>query len=128
MLQLKDFQERSLDALKKYYAACHRLDTVGMAFYAITEEQWGAGHSYNNVPELAGVPYVCVRIPTGGGKTLVAAHAAGITQRHLLGADHSVVLWLVPSNTIREQTYNALRDRQHPYRQALEHEAGPVES
>jgi type III restriction enzyme len=127
MLQLKDFQERSLDALKKYYAACHRLGKVGTAFYDVTTDLWGKGIGYNDVPELAGVPYVCIRIPTGGGKTLVAAHAAGITQRQLLTADHSVVLWLVPSNTIREQTYDALRNRQHPYRQALEHEAGPIE-
>ena len=39
---------------------------------------------------------------------------------------HSVALWLVPSNAIREQTLNALKDRAHPYRQTLESNLGDV--
>jgi type III restriction enzyme len=127
MLPPKDYQDRSLEALRKYFAACHRLGKVGTAFYDTTEELWGTGLQYNDVRELAGVPYVCIRIPTGGGKTLVAAYAAGITQQRLLIADRSVILWLVPSNSILEQTYNALHNRQHDYRQALERDAGPIE-
>ncbi|MBP8820720.1 MAG: DEAD/DEAH box helicase family protein, partial [Brachymonas sp.] len=44
---------------------------------------------------------------------------------HLLRCEHSVVLWLVPSKPIREQTIKALKDRSHPYHAALR-EAGPI--
>ena len=39
--------------------------------------------------------------------------------------EHSVILWLVPSKPIREQTLRALRNRRHPYHAALR-EAGPI--
>ena len=42
--------------------------------------------------------------PTGGGKTLIACHATGLAIHELLRADRAVVLWLVPSNTILNQT------------------------
>ena len=70
------------------------------------------------------MPYVCLRVPTGGGKTLLACHAAGIAKGNLLRAEQAVV----PSQTILTQTADALRDPRHPYRRALETAcAGPVE-
>lgn len=65
------------------------------------------------------VPQVCIRIPTGGGKTLMAAHAIERAARHYVGAAFPVVLWLVPTNTIRSQTRDALLTPGHPYREAL---------
>jgi type III restriction enzyme len=69
---------------------------------------------------LPDLPYVCLRLPTGGGKTLVAAHSVEIAAREYLQTDSPLVVWLVPSNAILSQTLQALRDRKHPYRQALE--------
>ena len=65
--------------------------------------------------------------PTGGGKTLLACYAAGLAQRQFMRAERAVVLWLVPSNTILDQTADALRDPRHPYRRALELACGAVE-
>jgi type III restriction enzyme len=65
------------------------------------------------------MPYVCLRIPTGGGKTLVAAHAIGDAAVVHLQVTNPMVLWLVPSTPIRDQTLAALKDRAHPYRAAL---------
>jgi type III restriction enzyme len=73
------------------------------------------------------MPYVCLRVPTGGGKTLLACYAAGLAQREFMRAERAVVLWLVPSNTILDQTADALRDPRHPYRRALELACGAVE-
>ncbi|MBK6906676.1 MAG: DEAD/DEAH box helicase family protein [Rhodocyclaceae bacterium] len=73
---------------------------------------------------FAGMPYVCLRIPTGGGKTLLGAHAVACAARHYTGQDRPVALWLVPTNTIRQQTLNALRQPGHPYREALEEHFG----
>src|SRR5690606_36401510 len=65
------------------------------------------------------VPVACIRIPTGGGKTLMAAHAIDIAARDYVGTRAPLALWLVPSNTIRTQTLQALKTPGHPYRQAL---------
>ncbi|MCL4204152.1 MAG: DEAD/DEAH box helicase family protein [Pirellulaceae bacterium] len=120
MLELKEYQKRSLAALESYLCMAA---TAGdkMAFLHHTERP------YRSVPQLPGLPYICLRIPTGGGKTLVACHSLGVVATEFLQTETVVCLWLVPSNTIREQTLAALRDRRHPYRQAVEaHFSGPV--
>lgn len=71
-------------------------------------------------PESEAFPYVCIRVPTGGGKTIIAAHSVGVASRAFLQAERAMVLWLAPSNTIVEQTLKALRDRRHFYRAALD--------
>ena len=70
------------------------------------------------------MPYICLRLPTGGGKTVLASYAVSVAQKAYLEQDYPVVLWLVPTNTIREQTLEALKKVGHPYRQALENEFG----
>jgi type III restriction enzyme len=57
---------------------------------------------------LADAPTVCLRLPTGGGKTLVAAQSISIAGREFLDQEFPLVLWLVPTTIIREQTYAAL--------------------
>jgi type III restriction enzyme len=127
MLQPKEYQQRALHWLQRYFENCHRLNSASTAFYETTSEIYGGyGLSYRPVRELPGLPYVCLRIPTGGGKTLVASYAVGIANKHLLHAEQSLVVWLTPSDAIREQTLAALRDRQHPYRQALDASLGNV--
>src|SRR5712692_9662137 len=113
MLPLRNYQQRSLDALEAYLAFTTQ-HGARTAFVLQTERP------YRPVQQLPALPYVCLRVPTGGGKTLMACHALGITARTYLHADRAVCLWLVPSNTIRDQALTALRNRQHPYRQAID--------
>ena len=113
-LSLKEYQERTLKTLTAYYHNCLRLQNANTAFYDLTERP------YASVEGLPGMPYICLRLPTGGGKTFVACHAVGITASELLKTESPIVLWLVPSNAIRDQTLNALKNRAHPYRDALE--------
>ncbi|MGO9380118.1 MAG: DEAD/DEAH box helicase [Dissulfurispiraceae bacterium] len=126
MLTLKDYQQRTLEALKAYFVSCSQTGNANTAFYSTTLALLDVGIPYNPVSALPGLPYVCLRIPTGGGKTLVACHSIGIASKHLLHAENTVALWLVPSNAIREQTLNALKEPRHPYRLALEAALGPV--
>lgn len=132
MFTLREYQQHTLNALRRYFQTCVQLSSAGtanaanVAYYQCTLDNFQLGMSYNPVPELSGLPYVCLRIPTGGGKTFVACYAVASATKDLLQADQSVVLWLVPSNTIREQTLNALKDRRHPYRLALEENLGAV--
>ena len=65
------------------------------------------------------IPHICFKVPTGGGKTLLAAAAL-----ERLNRPAGLVLWLVPSNAIYQQTKTALWNREHPYRQMLERASG----
>ena len=70
------------------------------------------------------VPHVCLELPTGSGKTLIAGHAVGRILSALDGSTTGLVLWVVPSDAIYQQTRAQLRDRGHPVRQALEVASG----
>ncbi len=126
MFALKDYQEWALDALREYFQECSRTGDANVSFYLVTEKTLGINVPYNNVRELPGLPYVCLRIPTGGGKTIVACHSIEVAARELAQTESPVVLWLVPSNAILEQTIAALRNRNHSYRQAVETTVGAV--
>ena len=65
------------------------------------------------------MPTVCVRIPTGGGKTFLAAHAVAHAGKTLRDTAAPVALWLVPSDAIRSQTLAALSTPRNPCREAL---------
>lgn len=66
------------------------------------------------------VASVTLKVPTGGGKTLLAAHGIGAIQSRFLSRNTGLVLWVVPNEAIYSQTRKALTDRAHPYRQALD--------
>lgn len=119
-MQLKEYQNRTLKTLQAFFQACLRFGKPHLAFSDISVERFGLSVPYLPAPELPNVPYVCLRLPTGGGKTLVAAHSIAIAKTELLHTDEPLVLWLVPSSAIREQTLRALRNRKHPYRKAVE--------
>jgi type III restriction enzyme len=65
------------------------------------------------------IPNVCLKIPTGGGKTLLAAAAIARLHARYYRRHHGMVLWIVPNEAIYRQTKKALADRDHPYRQML---------
>src|SRR5690606_10068923 len=132
MIRRLEYQERVKDSLREFFQGCVRDDRPAGAFQTVlVKSGWKNPLPYRAVETEGGLdaqtPYVCLRVPTGGGKTLLACHAAGIAMRDLLHTDRSVVLWLVPSNTILNQTADALRDPRHPYRHALEQACGPIE-
>ena len=116
----KDYQARVLESVEKYFVACHATGDADTAFYATTRELWEQGQKFHPLPGFAvDMPYFCLRVPTGGGKTFLAASSVALVNTHLLRSEHSVVLWLVPSDAIREQTLKALRHPAHPYHHAL---------
>lgn len=70
------------------------------------------------------LPNFCIKVPTGGGKTLLASHTIGLINAHYLKKQTGLVLWIVPTNQIYRQTLKALRTREHPYRQVLDFNSG----
>ncbi len=122
----KTYQQQVLDSAEAYFKACHELSSPSIAFTVTTERLWGRGNPYNPLSGFpADMPYFCLRVPTGGGKTWLAAKSVALVNTHLLRSEHSVILWLVPSKPIREQTLKALKQRTHPYHAALR-EAGQI--
>lgn len=124
-MQLKPYQADTLAVLRRFLETA-RVAGPKSAYEAIAKEPDQAkrlgryGGAYASLEELPSVPYVCLRLPTGGGKTILGAYAIGIARDAWIEKEHPVVLWLVPSNTIRLQTVEALKNTRHPYRQALD--------
>ncbi|AVP56359.1 DEAD/DEAH box helicase [Pulveribacter suum] len=110
-ITLKSYQEQALKALSDYAQAA-RVQGAAHAFAAQAGRAYQAG-------AFGSVPCVCLRIPTGGGKTVLAAHAVPLLARDWMGQDAPVALWLVPSDAIRTQTMHSLQTPGHPYRAAL---------
>lgn len=120
-MELKDYQRRALDALRVFLEqAAVRPNAAAYAAACAVGEPGAFQAAYRPLADLPDVPYCCLRLPTGGGKTLLAAHAIGVARDAYLDRRYPVVLWLVTSSTIAEQTLDALKKPSHPYRQALE--------
>ncbi|WP_200153665.1 DEAD/DEAH box helicase family protein [Chromatium okenii] len=116
MLQLKTYQQQALDVLEQFLLAS-REQPLPVAFRASLNAQQRDEIDYQ--PLFGATPCVCLRIPTGGGKTLLAAHLIALASAARSDNPAPVALWLTPSDTIRRQTLEALSDVRHPYRQAL---------
>ena len=69
------------------------------------------------------VPNAVLKVPTGGGKTWLAVSAVSRIMGRYLDRNTGFVLWIVPNEAIYTQTLKHLKDRQHPYRQALDRAA-----
>lgn len=120
MFELKKYQRDALDALKGFLDRC-RSASVQEAYREAIAVQHRNDPYHDIFPE---VPCVCLRVPTGGGKTLLSAHAVALAGKAVKDTEAPIALWLTPSDTIRTQTIEALANARHPYRQALAHHFG----
>ena len=121
MLILKNYQKETLKVLREYLEAARYGDPAAVFEASQTSAaRNSSSRSYRAIPGLEDAPYVCLRLPTGGGKTLLAAHTVNVAAQTFMEQDHPLVLWLVPTNTIRRQTLETLVNPRHPNREALE--------
>ena len=118
---LKDYQKDALGELRAYLDAT-RLRGPKEAFARARDEDAAPGlrPAYREIEGLESVPYVCLRVPTGGGKTLLAAYSIPIAGETYLDQEFPATLWFVPTKTIQQQTVDAMKDENHPYRVALD--------
>ena len=145
-MELKQYQSNTLDAFTRWLRT---LDRNKEKIRTLAEALGSLGHSIPNeisnyprsawkeltesagVAETAGeyvsrtdgagrpIPHVCLKVPTGGGKTLLAAAALERMNRQ-----NGLTLWIVPTKAIYQQTKKALWNKEHPYRQMLEQASG----
>ena len=120
MFALKEYQKRTLAVLEDYLLQA-KVRGPKEAFTHVVKKNPTdhAPQVYHTRWQLEHVPYVCLRLPTGAGKTLLASHAVQVATTSFLQRDFPFVLWLVPTNTIRKQTVEALCKPDHPYRDPL---------
>jgi type III restriction enzyme len=135
-MELKGYQQKTLTQVKTYLEwlakakdeASRRQplpsEFSDAEFFDFSKAAWGkvSQRTYyskkNGLSE--GLPDFYIKIPTGGGKTLIACHIIDLINRIYLKKQTGVVLWIVPTNQIYRQTLEALRNRDHPYRQVLD--------
>ncbi|WP_028822130.1 DEAD/DEAH box helicase [Propionimicrobium lymphophilum] len=126
-MELKKYQNRVIADLKDYLTQVNEQPTLSEAFKMFWESrQIEVGTpqmpGYQNV--IDGVPHVCYKVPTGGGKTFLACASVKPIFEALPPTRKQAVVWLVPSDSILTQTLAALKNSSHPYRQKLNTDFG----
>lgn len=126
-MELKEYQSRVLADLAGYLDVLDGTPNLAQAF----KDYWagkgvrvggdgGMAPYKNTVP---GVPHICAKVPTAGGKTFIAVNALdtvfGALAKRAPGRA-KLAVWLVPSLTILDQTVHALGSPEHPYRKRLD--------
>jgi type III restriction enzyme len=126
---LKTYQQNTIDVLRRFFEDC-RIMGAAAAYRKITGEPEIAARlgvlrgDYVHWDTIPNTPRVCLKVPTGGGKTIIAAHAVKVVADTWCERENPVVLWFCPSDTIRRQTSEALKNPRHPYRMVLDEQFG----
>jgi len=127
--ELKNYQRYVLRQLWEFLRLARIGDTAGAYRAVIENNQNDDGYANNYAgqyhPIVKGLdcPHVCIRVPTAGGKTYLAAHAIGHGATYM-ETENPTVLWFTPTDKIRTQTAAMLQDRNHPCRIAIENRFG----
>ncbi len=126
---LKDYQAMLLDDYSDYLRQAKELGSASLAYQQSVQEWKNLTFKppYYPLPGAEEVPYVCLRVPTGGGKTFLAAHSIEMVHQHYRHADTMLTIWLVPTDAIRVQTLRILKNRDHPLTQSLRRAIGDLE-
>ena len=120
-MPLKKYQQKSIETLKEYLETLKQFNgNPKNAFISVVSSERDEGLNYND-KYFDETPFVCMKIPTGGGKTLVACHSViEIMDKYLPEKmDKGIILWFAPTEAIKSQTLKKLKDPQDIHRKAL---------
>ena len=112
-MELKSYQKKVIADLTRYLELLNETKSDAAAFRLFWQEKSAPtlGRYQNVIP---GVPNLCFKVPTGGGKTFIACNAVRPIFDALPATKTKAVVWLVPSDAILTQTakhYNAFFDK-----------------
>jgi type III restriction enzyme len=97
MLNLKEYQQKTLEILRFFLEAAHLGNhTAAFAQHRTESAQRASSRDYRPLDALAQVPYVCLRLPTGGGKTLLGAYSIATAAQAFLERDFPWCCGLCP--------------------------------
>ena len=81
-MQLKKYQSRTLKILSDFLNYARLLGNE-KAFEKYQDAQ-GYNSNYQSLIHLEDVPYICLRLPTGGGKTLIGSYAIQLAAENFI--------------------------------------------
>ena len=118
MMKLKKYQEKSLEQLEDFLIMTKKFGPK-LAYIDQTQLPYKS-ESFGEVPNI------CMKLPTGAGKTLVACHATEKIMSIVLQdkLDRGIILWFTPSEAIKSQTLKKLKDRKDGHREVLDKSFG----
>ncbi|GHT95036.1 type III restriction endonuclease [Alphaproteobacteria bacterium] len=121
-MELKQFQQAVINDLSAFLSYLGENTTIAESYRKYWESKsvpvgLGGMESYRNM--LDGVPNICLKVPTSGGKTFIASCALRPIFDALPHTKTKAVVWLVPSDAILEQTMVNLKNVHHPYRRRI---------
>lgn len=128
-MELKTYQKNVIADLVRFLELVNEKKYASKAYSALwTEKNVVVDGGVNGMPfyhtQIPGTPEVCFKVPTGGGKTFLAASSIKPIFDSMPVSRAKAVVWLVPSDAILTQTYAALADVHHPYRQKIDTDFG----
>ncbi len=126
-MELKNYQLQVIRDLERFLELLIEKQSISSAYSTLWNEK-GVNVGIDGMPpynsELAGVPQVCFKVPTGGGKTFLAANSIKPIFDSMPHIHPKAVVWLVPSDAILTQTYRTLTDKNHDYRKKIDADFG----
>ena len=126
-MELKNYQIQVIRDLERFLELLIEKQSISSAYSALWNGK-GVNVGIDGMPpynsELAGVPQVCFKVPTGGGKTFLAANSIKPIFDSMPHIHPKAVVWLVPSDAILTQTYRTLTDKNHDYRKKIDVDFG----
>ena len=123
MLKLKNYQQKTIEKLSTFLRDARLFDSPQRAFEKDQDAQ-GYSKKYKTLTNLEDIPYLCLRLPTGGGKTLLGSYAIKTAADQYLEKDFTMVVWLVPTDIIRKQTLAVFRNPDQENRRVLDEAFG----
>ncbi|MBL1218644.1 MAG: hypothetical protein D8M59_14265 [Planctomycetes bacterium] len=126
-MNLKEYQKRVIQEVETYLDRVAALRVEGETRFASMAAWQDLRISGTYTPHTNGIgqdmPNFTIKVPTGGGKTLIATQVLGSIHRTILRDRNGagLVLWVVPSSQIYRDTLKRLGDRRDLYRIMLEH-------
>lgn len=139
-MELKEYQKKTLKQVKIYLEwltkakeeTIKRSKGLSLEFaeetFDFPKAAWKKASNKPYYPKKNGLgedlPSFYLKIPTGGGKTLLACHTIDLINRTYLRKQTGIILWIVPTTQIYRQTLTSLKNREHPYRQVLDISSG----
>lgn len=136
-MELKEYQIKALRQIQQYLESLDDWSLTEARFVKETKKKgildfpqkaWeeSVKTSYRSYKDGIGeyLPNFCLKLPTGGGKTLMAVKIVDLINTHYLKKQTGLILWIVPTTQIYNQTLKRLRDRDDPYRQHLDMATG----
>lgn len=126
-MELKNYQIQVIRDLERFLELLIEKQSISSAYSTLWNGK-GVNVGIDGMPpynsELAGVPQVCFKVPTGGGKTFLAANSIRPIFDSMPHIHPKAVVWLVPSDAILTQTYRTLTDKNHDYRKKIDVDFG----